>query len=128
MPGVARRRTPAGVRPCARPRPRADRAAPRPPGQAGAYEDYPQPYCTACGASIGIFTGRGDAWLHYTGEGTAASPVELYDAGHEPAVAWRGAALYACCENCEHDDGMPKDEHRSPCRACCNDGREGGAQ
>ena len=41
--------------------------------------------------AIGIFYGHGDAWLHSTGEGTVASPVDLYDAGHEPAVAWRPA-------------------------------------
>lgn len=51
-----------------------------------------EPYCSTCGASVGIFHGRGDAWLHYTGEGTVASPVELYDAGHEPLIAWREAA------------------------------------
>ena len=50
-----------------------------------------EPYCTGCGASVGIFICHGDAWLHYTGEGTAASPVELYDAGHAPDVAWRPA-------------------------------------
>jgi len=38
---------------------------------------------------VGIFYAHGDAWQHYTGDGTAASPVELFDAGHEPVVAWR---------------------------------------
>jgi hypothetical protein len=59
-------------------------------------EDDLDPYCAACGALVGIFRGHGDGWRHYRGEGTVASPVELYDAGHEPAVAWRepaGAAL-----------------------------------
>ena len=56
-------------------------------------EDDFEPYCAGCGASIGIFIGHGDAWLHYTGEGTTASPVELYDAGHEPEVAWRPARV-----------------------------------
>jgi hypothetical protein len=55
------------------------------------HDDDPEPYCSACGASAGIFIGHGDAWLHYTGEGTVASPVELYDAGHEPVIAWREA-------------------------------------
>ena len=50
-----------------------------------------EPYCYTCGATIGIFIGQGDAWLHYTGEGTVASPVELFDAGHAPEVAWRPA-------------------------------------
>ena len=40
-----------------------------------------EPYCETCGAAVGIFRGRGDAWLHYTGEGTVDSPVELFDAG-----------------------------------------------
>ena len=50
-----------------------------------------EPYCTACGATIGHFLGHGDGWHHFTGQGTAASPVKLYDAGHAPAVAWRPA-------------------------------------
>jgi len=53
--------------------------------------DEDEPFCAACGADVGIFIGHGDAWLHYTGEGTAASPIELYDAGHAPVVAWRPA-------------------------------------
>jgi hypothetical protein len=54
-----------------------------------------EPFCSACGASIGIFYGRGNAWLHYRGQGTAASPVELFDAGHEPVIAWRPAGAPA---------------------------------
>ena len=53
--------------------------------------DEDEPYCHTCGAAVGIFIGHGDAWLHYTGEGTVASPVELFDAGHAPEVAWRPA-------------------------------------
>jgi hypothetical protein len=53
------------------------------------YDDDPEPYCTVCGANAGIFVGQGSAYLHYTGEGTVASPVELYDAGHAPVIAWR---------------------------------------
>jgi hypothetical protein len=52
----------------------------------------PEPYCTSCGASAGIFIAHGDAWLHYTGQGTVASPVELLDADHEPVIGWRPAA------------------------------------
>jgi hypothetical protein len=51
----------------------------------------PQPYCSACGATVGIFHGHGPDWRHYRGEGTVASPVELFDAGHEAEVAWREA-------------------------------------
>jgi len=47
-----------------------------------------EPYCYTCGASIGIFIAHGDAWLHYTGQGTLQAPVVLFDAGHEPVVAW----------------------------------------
>jgi hypothetical protein len=55
------------------------------------HEDDLDPYCYTCGATIGIFYGHGNAWLHYRGEGTVASPVELYDAGHAPEVAWAPA-------------------------------------
>lgn len=53
------------------------------------YQNDAEPYCATCGATIGIFQGHGDAWRHYRGEGTAASPVGLFDAGHEPVIAWR---------------------------------------
>jgi hypothetical protein len=55
------------------------------------HDDDPEPYCSACGAKAGIFIAHGDAWLHYAGEGTVASPVELFDAGHAPVIAWREA-------------------------------------
>jgi|SRR6266702_44440 len=55
------------------------------PGEDG--ED--EPYCTVCGAGVGIFQGHGDGWHHYRGDGTAGHPVELYDAGHAATVAWR---------------------------------------
>jgi hypothetical protein len=51
--------------------------------------DVLEPYCSACGAPIGIFRGHGEGWHHYRGAGTIASPVKLFDAGHEPVVAWR---------------------------------------
>ena len=54
-------------------------------------EDDVEPYCRGCGASIGIFYGHGDAWLHFTGEGTPDNPVQLHDADHAPVVAWRPA-------------------------------------
>ena len=47
-----------------------------------------EPYCAGCGAWVGIFRGHGDGWHHFRGSGTAASPVELFDAGHAPEVAW----------------------------------------
>ena len=54
-------------------------------------EDEDQPYCRACGSEVGIFMGHGEAWLHYRGEGAAENPVELFDPGHTPEVAWRPA-------------------------------------
>jgi hypothetical protein len=51
-------------------------------------DDEPQAYCTACGKDIGLFIGH-EGWHHFRGEGTAASPVELYDAAHAPVVGWR---------------------------------------
>ena len=50
-----------------------------------------EPYCCTCSSPVGIFHGHGDGWHHWRGEGTAESPVELHDAGHEPEVAWRPA-------------------------------------
>jgi hypothetical protein len=53
--------------------------------------DEDQPFCWTCGADVGIFIGRGDAWLHYRGGGTVADPIELFDAGHPADVGWRPA-------------------------------------
>jgi hypothetical protein len=50
-------------------------------------DDDAEPYCTACGRWVHMFQGY-EGWRHFRGEGTAASPVVLYDAGHEAAVAW----------------------------------------
>jgi hypothetical protein len=50
-------------------------------------EDEDEDYnCAVCGALIGHFIGHGDDWHHYRGEGTADSPVEIYDAGHPAAL------------------------------------------
>ena len=51
--------------------------------------DDEEPICDTCGATVGIFHAHGDAWIHYRGEGTIDRPVELFDAGHEPVIAWR---------------------------------------
>ena len=50
-----------------------------------AEDDYWRDYnyaCSTCGGQIGMFIGR-QGWHHYRGDGTAASPVEIYDVGHE---------------------------------------------
>ena len=51
-------------------------------------EDTGVPYCTTCGEVIGHFIGY-DGWQHFRGNGTPENKTELYDPGHEPAVAWR---------------------------------------
>jgi hypothetical protein len=50
-------------------------------------EDGAEPYCLTCGEWVHMFHSV-EGWRHFRGEGTAASPVVLYDAGHEAAVAW----------------------------------------
>jgi hypothetical protein len=90
----------------------------------GEADDF-EPGCATCGAAVGIFIGHSDAWLHYTGEGTEASPVELFDAGHEPVIAWRSAGAQtavasAPCRDydpnfnlhgCEMDPGHDEPHH-----------------
>ena len=55
------------------------------PGSTGEAE----PVCAICDGKIGIFTERGLAWRHYTGDGTTVGQQELYDPGHAPVVTWR---------------------------------------
>jgi hypothetical protein len=51
----------------------------------------PEPHCTTCGAAVGIFLGRANAWQHFrTGPGDD-SRVEVYDTDHAPAIGWRYA-------------------------------------
>lgn len=59
-------------------------------------EDDAEPYCVTCGRWVGMFHGL-EGWRHFRGEGTAASPVELYDPGHEAAVAWTVPAGRSLC-------------------------------
>jgi len=56
-------------------------------GTEGVDDDAAEPYCLTCGQWVHMFHGI-EGWRHFRGEGTAASPVELYDAGHEPMVGW----------------------------------------
>jgi hypothetical protein len=49
----------------------------------------PEPFCSVCGADIGIFLRFGLGWRHYRGDGTIIGQIELFDPGHEPVVAWR---------------------------------------
>lgn len=52
-------------------------------------DDDLEPYCATCGATVGIFIDHGEGWHHFRGAGTPEDPNELYDAGHEPDLAWR---------------------------------------
>lgn len=54
-------------------------------------EDDAEPYCLTCGEWVHMFHGV-EGWRHFRGEGTAASPVALYDAGHEAVVGWTAPA------------------------------------
>jgi hypothetical protein len=56
----------------------------------------PEPFCSECGAEIGIFLRHGLDWRHFSGDGTTAGQIELFDPGHVPVIAWRpGRALTA---------------------------------
>jgi hypothetical protein len=55
----------------------------------------PEPYCAACGADVGIFLRCGLGWRHFRGNGDRGDPVELFDAGHAPVIAWRTARVTA---------------------------------
>jgi hypothetical protein len=61
----------------------------------GSVAHCPEPYCTVCGESIGIFLGHGTEWQHFRVASAAASPgdgpTEVYDAEHAPAIGWRYA-------------------------------------
>jgi hypothetical protein len=54
---------------------------------AGDGADDPAPICGHCGADIGIFLKLGLDWRHY--RGALPGPIELYDPGHAPVLAWR---------------------------------------
>jgi hypothetical protein len=51
-------------------------------------DDALEPYCTRCGAAVGVFVGRGDEWLHYTGRPETAD-IQPYTADHEAVIGWR---------------------------------------
>jgi len=53
--------------------------------------ENPEPYCTICGADVGIFLRFGLDWRHYRGDGTV-SQIELFEADHAPVIAWRLAS------------------------------------
>jgi hypothetical protein len=51
-------------------------------------DDAMEPYCTECGAAVGIFVSHGNEWLHYAGRPETAD-VQPYASHHEPVVGWR---------------------------------------
>lgn len=61
------------------------------PDRDGGWDGTIEPYCSECGAQVSL-TEDGDSLLpaeHHRGDGGAGGPVEHYDAGHEPVIAWR---------------------------------------
>jgi hypothetical protein len=55
-------------------------------------EDYgPEPYCTECGVTAGIFTAHGGAWRHHRWDYAPGTKPEVYDAAHAPVIGWRRA-------------------------------------
>jgi hypothetical protein len=50
-------------------------------------DDGTEPYCTICGQWVGMFHGL-DGWHHYLGDPAPGGHRELYDAAHEPVIAW----------------------------------------
>ncbi len=52
-------------------------------------DDDLEPYCSRCDAGIAIFWGR-DGWHHW--RLANGGQIEIYDADHAPAVAWRDGA------------------------------------
>jgi hypothetical protein len=62
-------------------------------GDPDAGEDA-EPFCSLCGADIGIFLRLGLDWQHYRGDGTTRGPIEVFDEGHVPVVAWHPARTW----------------------------------
>lgn len=65
-----------------------DATRPR-PGDGATAPDGPEPYCTSCGARVGIFLGHGMDWRHFREPGNPGATAEVYEAGHPPATGWR---------------------------------------
>jgi hypothetical protein len=65
------------------------------PQTLGGVANCPEPYCTGCGESVGIFLGHGTEWHHFRVASAAASPgdgpTEVYDTDHAPSIGWRYA-------------------------------------
>jgi hypothetical protein len=49
--------------------------------------DDPAPFCSRCGADIGVFLKLGLDWRHY--RGSTLDDIELFEPGHPPVLAWR---------------------------------------
>jgi hypothetical protein len=71
----------------------------RPPAF-GSVVEGPEPHCTACGESVGIFLGHGTEWHHFRTASAAPSPgdgpTEVYDTDHAPAIGWRYPVTARC--------------------------------
>jgi hypothetical protein len=49
----------------------------------------PEPFCTECGACVGIFWLLGEEWHHFRPGADPGGKPEVYDPGHEPVIGWR---------------------------------------
>jgi hypothetical protein len=49
----------------------------------------PEPFCTLCGANVGIFWLLGEEWRHYRPGTRSGGKPEVYDPGHAPVIRWR---------------------------------------
>jgi hypothetical protein len=54
-------------------------------------EEDAEPYCTDCGATVGIFLRYGTDWRHFRSDRTVAK-AEVYETDHAPVVGWRHTA------------------------------------
>ena len=52
----------------------------------------PEPFCTTCGGSAGIFWLLGEEWQHFLPSARHEGKPEVYDPGHAPVIGWRVAA------------------------------------
>lgn len=49
-------------------------------------------YCLLCGDVLAVFAECGAGWQHLRGDLNSGGPGEVYQADHEPFVAWRQSA------------------------------------
>ena len=73
--------------------------------------DGPEPHCTSCGGSVGIFLGHATAWQHFRTGAADGNRVEVYDTDHVPTIGWRYAAPQPSLSNAETHGTGPCSPH-----------------